>query len=351
MPSRQDQLHSYQFTVQRVVAALVMRETDPARSPFRRIAGATMVGVLLAALAFGGAAAYGALSPGGSGKWRDEKVVIVERESGAIYVYRSEQLHPVLNYASALLILNSANPKSVSVSRNSLVGVPRGATWGIAGAPASLPAKDRLLRGGWTVCTDQGRSVLFVGPGPRGPDLGGRVLVVSTSDGADYVLWRGHKHLVRQRQVLNRLRWDKDQLQVAPAFLNAIPAGTDVAWPVLKGRGQAARPPGTRVGQLFSAERPGGGDDHFVVVADGLASITRFQAELMLSDPETATLVGQSDLVKLSAGDLANLTRGQRVQAFAPDQGGTGALPTDVPPFVPSPSGVVCAGGGPALTR
>jgi len=83
-----------------------------------------------------------------------------------------------------------------------------------------------------------------------------------------------------------------------------------------------------------------------VVLADGLASITRFQAEVMLSDPETANLVGQGDVVKLSPGDFANLTRGRTTRAFAPDPGGDGALPTDVPPFVPSPSGAVCAGGG-----
>ena len=47
MPSRQDQLHSYQFMVQRVVAALVMRETDPAQSPFRRAAGASLASVLV----------------------------------------------------------------------------------------------------------------------------------------------------------------------------------------------------------------------------------------------------------------------------------------------------------------
>src|SRR5215217_6301502 len=48
MPSRQDQLHSYQFSVQRVVSALVMRETDPAQAPFRRAAGATLASILLA---------------------------------------------------------------------------------------------------------------------------------------------------------------------------------------------------------------------------------------------------------------------------------------------------------------
>ena len=71
MASRQDQLHSYQFAVQRVVSAVVMRDTDPAQSPFRRVAAATLVGALAAALGLAGAAVVGVLAGGGDGNWRD----------------------------------------------------------------------------------------------------------------------------------------------------------------------------------------------------------------------------------------------------------------------------------------
>ena len=80
MPSRQDQLHSYQFSLQRAVAALVLRETDPPASPFRRLAGAALASVLVAAIALGGAALYGLFAGGGS-KWRDERAVIVEKRA------------------------------------------------------------------------------------------------------------------------------------------------------------------------------------------------------------------------------------------------------------------------------
>src|SRR3712207_5522871 len=153
MPSRQDQLHSYQFAVQRVVAALVMRETDPAQSPFRRAAGATLAGVLVAAIALGGVAAYGAIVGGGSKSWRNDKAVIVEKESGARYVYRNERLHLVVNYASALLLVGSAPPKTVLVSRRSIEGVPRGAPLGIPDAPDSLPAANRVVGVPWSVCS------------------------------------------------------------------------------------------------------------------------------------------------------------------------------------------------------
>lgn len=121
MASRQDQLHSYQFTVQRAVAALVMRETDPPQSPFRRLAGAGLASVLVAAIALGGVALYG-LFTGGGDSWRETGAVIVEKESGARFVYRDEKLHPVSNYASALLIIGAERPKTVLVGRRAIEG-------------------------------------------------------------------------------------------------------------------------------------------------------------------------------------------------------------------------------------
>ena len=161
MASRQDQLHSYQFAVQRVVSAVVMRDTDPAQSPFRRVAAATLVGALAAALGLAGAAVVGVLAGGGDGNWRDTGAVIVERESGARFVYRDGRLHPVLNYASALLAVGSPQgAHTVVVSRSALAGAARGVPLGIAGAPDSLP---KLTSAPWTVCSRDGGSTLLVG--------------------------------------------------------------------------------------------------------------------------------------------------------------------------------------------
>ena len=146
MPSRQDQLHSYQFMVQRVVAALVMRETDPAQSPFRRAAGASLAERAGRGDRAGRVRGVRRDRRRRRHSWRDASAVIVERESGARYVYRDEKLHLVLNYASALLIIGAAQPKTVLVSRRSIEGVPRGSTLGIAEAPDSLPAAGAAAR-------------------------------------------------------------------------------------------------------------------------------------------------------------------------------------------------------------
>src|SRR3712207_3733583 len=239
MPSRQDQLHSYQFAVQRVVAALVMRETDPAQSPFRRAAGATLASVLVAAIALGGVAAYGAIVGGGSKSWRTDQAVIVEKESGARYVYRDDRLHLVVNYASALLIVGSSAPKTVLVSRKSIEGVPRGAPLGITDAPDSLPAPNRLLGAPWSLCSApqtlaQGqtatqvrspgdvRSVLMVGAAPDGGvALQDDALLARHPDGSLHLIWHNRRHAIGDDRVVTALGWGGNQsVAVSPALLN-----------------------------------------------------------------------------------------------------------------------------------
>ena len=141
--------------------------------PFRRAAGAALASVLIAAIAVGATVVYGAIVGGGGQSWRDAQAVIVEKESGARYVFVDDKLHLVLNYASALLIVKSGTPKTVLVSRKSIEGVPRGTPLGIADAPDSLPAAGRLSDAPWTICSmlraegnqTAPRSALLVGGG------------------------------------------------------------------------------------------------------------------------------------------------------------------------------------------
>ncbi|MEV4507587.1 type VII secretion protein EccB [Dactylosporangium sp. NPDC049525] len=351
MASRQDQLHSYQFMVQRVVAALVMRETDPPRSPFRRVAGATLVGILLAALGVGGAAAYALVVPGTSGKWRNDRAIIVEKESGALFVYRDERLHPVLNQASALLILNQPGAKTVAVSAKSLAEAPRGATLGIPGAPASLPAAANLRRDPWTVCSssraNNEESVLFITDhGPSGgTGLGDHGLLVTGPTDALYLLFHGRRHLIRQPgAVLPALVWSgRPQTAVAQAFLHAVPSGADLVTPAVTDRGRKVA--GKVTGQLFGV-RSGDRVDAFMMTGDGLASVTPLQAALLLAAPETAAVQGRGELLPLTPGELATLVQDRQVRPFA-----AGAdLPTAVPQLLDDVSGAMCTTSAATIT-
>lgn len=342
MPSRQDQLHSYQFMVQRVVAALVLRSTDPAQSPFRRAAGATLAGVLTAVIAVSAVALYGAVVGGSASDWRDPSAVIVERESGARYIYRDERLHPVLNYASALLIVESAIPRTVLVSRTAIEGVPRGVPLGIPDAPDSLPPAERLLDGPWTVCSvssttrhPRPRSVLLVGTAPAGGAvLSDDGVLARHPDGTVHLIWRGRRYLVRDPGIVfAALGWTGARpVPVAPALLNALPAGADLAPPPISGRGQrSAGVDGARIGDVFAMTSLNGDRQYAVVKRDGLAAVTEVQAALLL------TAFGQDEPIDLPGSRFASLPR-------EPDLVPTGdaAPPTSVPRLVSDEPGTIC---------
>ncbi|HEX6501564.1 MAG TPA: type VII secretion protein EccB [Micromonosporaceae bacterium] len=314
MASRQDELQSYQFTMQRVVAALVARDTDPLRSPSRRLAGASLASVLVAVLSLAAVAVYGVIVPGGGTSWRDSGAVIVERESGARYVYLDNRLHPVLNYASALLILQSDAPRTVRVPRASLAGVPRGVPLGIPGAPDSLPDPTRLLGTPWTVCSepapDRPRSLLWIGGTPPGGQrLDERGLLVEDGLGSVYLVWHRHRHLVRDPAVvLTALGWrTAPRVRVAAALVNALPAGPDLARlaPAIARLGRPSTVARARIGQVFVVQTPGGEPQYAVALADGLAPISQVQADLLLADPDTARLLRQDRATPLPPGEYA----------------------------------------------
>jgi len=332
MASRRDQLHSYQFMVQRLASAVIYRETDPERVPFRRSGGTLFIGVMLAVLALGAAGIYGVLAPGGNTSWRTDKAIIVEKETGARYVYLDGTLHPVLNYASARLILKQNEVPTLLVSAASLRGVPRGAVLGIAGAPDSLPPRTQLVTGAWVLCSrpdadDAGRatarSVLFIG----GRHEGGRVLddsvglLVQHPDGSVYLVWHSTRYAVREPQlVLTALALGQAPVvPAAPAWINALPAGPDLKRISIAKRGAAGPLPNSRVGQVVLAQSQTGEAQYYAVLDDGVADITQVQADILLNDPDTAVAYPGAQPQAVRRTDLA--TAKKSAQTLLPRPG------------------------------
>jgi type VII secretion protein EccB len=307
MASRTQQMQSHQFTLQRVTAALAVRDPDAVASPVRRSAGTAFAGVMIAVVALAAVAAYGVLRPGDNTTWRDGRSVIIERETGARFVYRDGVLHPTLNYASALLILGSAQPATAIVSHASLAGVPRGVPLGIPGAPDPLPAVGDLLTGAWTVCsrvaaaaaaspglaTPPVESLLVVGApasadGVAGQPVGaGQAVLAQDRAGGYHLLWNGHRYAIRDPDVvLTALTWrGRPPVLVADALLNTLPPGQDLAPLAVAGHGHPSRFSGHRVGEVVKVESQSGSVQFGLVRAEGIAAITQIQADLLLADP------------------------------------------------------------------
>ncbi|MEV0899613.1 type VII secretion protein EccB [Actinoplanes sp. NPDC049802] len=298
MPSRQDELHSYQYSVQRVVAALVSHDPDPHRSPLRRAGATALVGLLVAALAVGGFAAYGLFTGHTMAKATDATSVLVEKKTGARYVYlpADGKLHPVLNYTSGLLLATGNPTRLKTVPADELAKVPLGEPLGIPDAPDALPAPGDLLGGAWSVCTDTSggppRSTLLIGATPAGGTAPASGLLVRDTAGRTHLVHGGKRFLIpaaRVDAVQRALGWYGTRpWQVSAAWADAVPAGPDLDAPTIPNFRRPSAIDGRRVGQVLTAD----GKTFALVLSDGIAPLTVMQARLLaavynLSSPIT----------------------------------------------------------------
>lgn len=319
MLTRRDQLQSYQFLMQRVVSAVSIRDTDPVTPPFRRFLVSGTTGIVLACLIMAGAGIYGLIVPGGSERWRTDDKVIVERDTGALYVFKDQRLVRVANYASGVLLLG-VNHGTVTVSRNSLLGVPRGPEVGIAGAPSGLPPADKLLGTPWTLCsqivtdetgTDLASTVLLIGEGVDGGvslgDVG--LLAENIEDGTLHLVVNGYRHAITdERAAMVGLALSREpRVRAGTAWLNALPAGVDLAPPSVGERGKPSQVPETLIGQLVVAGS-GGTQQHYVAVEEGLRAVTELEFALLSASEATEAAYpdGQVTTRELSVSEAAN---------------------------------------------
>ncbi|HEY1486608.1 MAG TPA: type VII secretion protein EccB [Micromonosporaceae bacterium] len=367
MASRRDQLQSHQFLAQRVISALVMRETDPAQSPLRRGIGAVFAGVMISVMVAAGFGVYGLLTKVGSDKWKTNNSVVIDKDSGASFVYQDGELHPMLNYASALLATGAAPRAVFHESDRTLSSVPRGVLLGIAGAPDSLPAAAQVLGAPWTLCADGSATTLGLGAGPaRATPLGERGLLVgASSTGSTYLIWHGTRYAVAA-SVLPALFGAVTPTPAGAAWLDSIPEGPDIAPMTIPGSGAPSpAAPAYAIGELLSTPVGTGGLQYWQVTAGGLAPVTELEMDVAVSQGASkptqittaaATAIHRSTLPAQSAADLLPpkpptlaVTSGQRCAVFADADaaptislGGT-AIPAGVPTGSRAPDGTALA--------
>jgi type VII secretion protein EccB len=307
MQSRRDQVQAYFFVVGRLVAALTHGKPDILEHPNRRFSTGTVLGFLLAALLVAIFGIYGLFVPGGDSSWRVAGAIVVVKETGARYVYEGNQLRPVLNYSSALLAAGD-NSTTVSVSQNSLSGVPVGTPIGIPGAPDDLPAAGKLWTGPWSVCMSGAQTALVLGSSAGDP--AGQGLLASTSDGAKYLVWRGSRYRIDGSYIIDALGYaGAEVLPVSAGWLNVLPAGPDLNVPVIAGTGQPGpvvnEKPGI-IGQIYEMRNPAiNSDQLYVLERDGVAPLTRTMAALFLSAPTTQPAYPNSPVAPIPLGASA----------------------------------------------
>ncbi|WP_370942288.1 type VII secretion protein EccB [Amycolatopsis sp. cg5] len=324
MKSRKDQVQAYFFVVGRLAAAVTHGKPDVLQPPARRVTTGTVFGFLLTALLAAIFGIYGLFVPGNDTSWRHAGAIVMDKSSGARYVYLDGALRPVINYASARLVAGpDAGGKVVAVSSKSLAGTPVGQPVGITGAPDALPSATALYRGDWSVCVQPPGS----DPAVAGPavtlllaEQRGRVLTESqailayTSDGSTFLIWQGKRLRVPDTSQLRSLGYgDLRPVAVTPAWLNPIQQGPDLVVPAVAGTGSRGpvidgRP--MLAGQLVEVRNQAIKTDQlFLVRADGITPVSRTVAALLLAAPSTRAAYPGAlvEPIPVSAGALSGV--------------------------------------------
>ncbi|MHA6763170.1 type VII secretion protein EccB [Streptacidiphilus sp. PAMC 29251] len=154
MASRRNELSAYTFSRRRTVAAFLQPSGGGNEEDVPRPRRAFMPSLIVGAVAVAGFGAYGMIKPSAPLKWDQANAVIVDKQTTTRYVMLGGQLHPVLNIASARLLLGvDSTVEEVDDSVLNSGSVPHGATLGIPYAPDSLPtAKDAGTPKTWAEC-------------------------------------------------------------------------------------------------------------------------------------------------------------------------------------------------------
>jgi type VII secretion protein EccB len=297
MHNRRDQVHAHGFMVGRLVSALLRAEPDVAVPPLRRSWSGLIIGAIVAVLAVAGFAVLAVISPGGASAWRKPGTLILDRETGSRYVLVGGRLRPVLNYASARLLLG-ARLTVDSVPAESLEDVPRGGPVGIDGAPDSLPAA--TASGPWIACATSSGSkpalsltIGAVSAADQGRPLGPeQAVLVRITDGTTYLVTGGRRLRVTAPWVTRALGFADDAaIGVRDAWIDTLPAGPDLPPPPTPGIGRSGpvldgHP--TKVGEVFAVHGAGADRRLYLLTGKGLQPMTQTAAALALADPGTA---------------------------------------------------------------
>ncbi|MGH3740422.1 MAG: type VII secretion protein EccB, partial [Micromonosporaceae bacterium] len=236
MNSRRDQAQAQTYVLGRLNSALVIGDPEAQEGPHRRILVGVIAGLLVSALVVAGFVVYGLLWPGGATAWREPKTLVVEKETGSRYVLAGGALHPVRNYASAVLLLG-ADLTVARVSSASLRSTPRGMPVGIVGAPDSLPEPGALDRTAWSVCgmvdrDEDGERVPATTLAIRRSATGHRLtdqrgLLARTGD-LTFLVWHGHRYELTADWIPEALGYDAPPMEVEPGWLNQLATGPDI---------------------------------------------------------------------------------------------------------------------------
>ncbi|MBX9395724.1 type VII secretion protein EccB [Streptomyces sp. TRM72054] len=336
MASRRDQLNAYTFAKRRMLAAFLQSSPggseEGAPRPLRGILPGVIVGVIVMAV-FG---AWGMFKPTAPKGWDEPnaKVIIASKSTTRYVVLKTDgqvQLHPVLNMASAKLLLEAGKGDVVTVAESVLDKgkIPHGVTIGIPYAPDRLPsAEDAGTAKRWVVCErpsagggDSVQKAALVlssrdmkATDGKGRLTGGQLLYVADPDGKHYVVdAAGTSYPIdKSDELLLRavVGSGRQPQRVSAEWLQTLHQGDPITFPDITGQpGDAAGAPGqldeatNKVGMVLKAP-DNNADQYYVVLPGRVAPVSAFVAQLLLFSEELAPLDQAGQAHEVSPGAI-----------------------------------------------
>jgi type VII secretion protein EccB len=307
------QVTGWRFVMRRIASGVALHDTRMLVDPLRTQTRAVLMGVIVLVTGLVGCFVFSLIRPNGSAA---NNAILADRSTAAMYVRVGDQLHPVLNLASARLIAGkAANPTQVKSSE--LDKFPLGNLIGIPGAPQRLVQNTRK-DADWTVCdaasgAAAGVTVIAGAPDSTGARAAaletGKAILVSNPSSA-WLLWDGRRSRIdlADHAVTNALGLGNDihaPRPVAPGLFNAIPESPPLAAPVIPDAGGPARfpVPAPVGGVVESHGLEGNSANYYAVLPDGLQQVSPVLAAIL----RNANSYGLDQPPRLGADKVAKL--------------------------------------------
>ena len=316
MASKKELVEGQAFSRRRLITAFVSgapggREVEPGK-PLRAVVG----GVVLSAIIVVGALAAGLLAPTLPDGWDQDSLVIAE-DTGARYVALDGVLYPVINTASARLLIPS-NFKVVSAKADKLTTSKRGPTLGIIGAPDALPTSASLVDTGWATCTSANTGMvtrLSRPPAATATTDQAVVATVGTDDNAEvFLVDNGFRYRIKPEDVVAVRRalglQSAPDYTVTATWINLFAPAPDIdldAFQVPDAgdslAGVKGLPPNARIGSIISDSADT--DTHYVLLSGGaVAELTPFAYALYRTGPAAGSPVTVQAPVLAGLGEV-----------------------------------------------
>ena len=304
MATKKELIEAQGFSRRRLLSAFIGgapggKELEPAQ-PLR----AVVAGIALTAMVIIGGVFYGLISPGLPKGWENNRLILVS-DTGARYVSIDGVLYPVINTASARLIIEPSEFKVITTDQKTLEGKEIGATLGILGAPDALAKPEQLINDGWSACQKEAETSFAISNQVQA--LASDDATVVTVDDVLYVISEEMRYRVDEAQ--------KDPILRAVGLSSVTPEEVDGNWLNLFTEGADLEPivtpnAGERISgtefEIGSAVRPQGGSDSelYLVTEDAkLAEMSPLAYKLYLlgngGELGEASEASQSDLAEL----------------------------------------------------